>query len=412
MALQRLFVDFNAYFASVEQCLRPELRGRPVAIAAVAADSGCCIAASYEAKPYGVKTGTRVAEARALCPGIAIVQARHREYVEMHHQLVAAVERCLPVQAVLSIDEMVCELPGRYTRRSKALETAYLIKRTIAESVSPVMRCSIGIAPNTFLAKTASDMLKPDGLTVLDSDDLPHALYRLKLGDLCGIGKRMEARLHARGITTVRQLCALNRRQMRALWGSVEGERFYEQIRGTEMFHAEPDTPQRTLGHSHILEPQLRTLDGAHGVLHKLLQKACRRLRENRLYTGELYLSVRFGRDIRFRQSMQVFETRDYAELAAVLNQLWARRPPNAREPYKVGLTLLQLVEEHNHTPSLFDDPPSRRNAQLQAAMDQVNKHYGQRTLYYASSHDARQSDAAPMRISFNHIPDTQIEED
>ena len=106
LPLRALYVDFNSYFASVEQQLRPELRGRPVGVLPVLAETTCCIAASYEAKAFGVKTGTPVYEARKRCPGIVLLEARPPLYVEMHHRLVATVESCTPVGRVLSIDEM------------------------------------------------------------------------------------------------------------------------------------------------------------------------------------------------------------------------------------------------------------------------------------------------------------------
>src|ERR1700683_2880633 len=101
-----LFLDLNSYFASVEQELRPELRDRPMAVVPLLADTTCCIAASYEAKQYGVRTGTQVGEAKRLCPGIVLVEARHELYVDYHHRVVEAVESCLPVTSVMSIDEM------------------------------------------------------------------------------------------------------------------------------------------------------------------------------------------------------------------------------------------------------------------------------------------------------------------
>jgi DNA polymerase-4 len=106
MSLRALYVDFNSYFASVEQQLRPELRGRPIGILPVLAETTCCIAASVEAKRFGVRTGTSVRDARKLCRGIVLVEARPAVYVEMHHKLVAAVESCLHVEQVRSIDEM------------------------------------------------------------------------------------------------------------------------------------------------------------------------------------------------------------------------------------------------------------------------------------------------------------------
>ena len=112
MALRALFVDFNSYFASVEQQERPELRARPMIVVPVMTDSTCCIAATYEAKHFGIKTGTKVSEARQRCPGLIVVEARPEIYVKYHHRLIEVVDSCLPVTQVRSIDEMSCNLPG------------------------------------------------------------------------------------------------------------------------------------------------------------------------------------------------------------------------------------------------------------------------------------------------------------
>ncbi len=165
--LNWLFVDLNSYFASVEQEIRPELRGRPVGIVPMMADTTVCIAASYEAKACGVKTGTVVADAKRMCPGLVLVEARHEIYVDYHHRIVEAVESCLPVTAVLSIDEMACRLMGRERPLLAAMELGRKVKARIRERVGPMLRSSVGLATNRYLAKVASDMEKPDGLVAL-----------------------------------------------------------------------------------------------------------------------------------------------------------------------------------------------------------------------------------------------------
>src|SRR6202046_4839849 len=177
--LRWLFLDLNSYFASVEQELRPELRDRPMAVVPLLADTTCCIAASYEAKKYGVRTGTQVGEAKRLCPGIVLVEARHELYVDYHHRIVEAVESCVPVTAVLSIDEMACRLMGRERPLLAAIDLARRVKDRIRERVGPMLRSSVGLATNRYLAKIASDMEKPDGLVALPLDILPRALRQL-----------------------------------------------------------------------------------------------------------------------------------------------------------------------------------------------------------------------------------------
>src|SRR5882762_9763212 len=195
-----LFLDLNAYFASVEQQVTPALRGKPVVVIPMRTDNTCCIAASYEAKAFGIKTGTRVGDAKKMCPGLLLVEATHSLYVRYHHAIVEAVSSCVPVAAVHSIDEMICQLTGSQREVTNAVALAQKIKQTLAARVGDYLLCSIGLGPNHFLSKVASDMQKPNGLTVLRPGDLPQSLYKLELTDLPGIGPRMEARLHRKRI--------------------------------------------------------------------------------------------------------------------------------------------------------------------------------------------------------------------
>jgi DNA polymerase-4 len=407
VALNHLFLDFNAFFASCEQHLRPELRGRPLGIVAVAAETGCCIAASYEAKIKGVKTGTLVRDARQLCPDILFVAARPAEYVRLHEELIKVIEEQMHIEAIHSIDELSCRLTGRWREPATARALALQIKTALRERVGPVLRCSIGLAPNIFLAKTASDMQKPDGLVVLDTPDLPEALHRLQLRDLCGIGRHLEERLHRAGITTVAQLTAASHRRLHAVWGSVEGERFWAKLRG-EDFTAEP-TRKSHIGHSHVLEPKFRNDSSSRAVLHRLLQKAAQRMRSMQFYARELAVSVDYLGADTWSAAAHLDATQDTVDLANALDTLWAQRPelPRGARPFLVAVTLTRLEHAADHTPSLFASAPARRAALLQAT-DALNKIYGNGAVYWAAAHEGRTS--APMRIAFNRIPNMELE--
>lgn len=406
MSLRSLVVDFNSYFASVEQEMDPSLRGQPVAVVPMLADSTCCIAASYEAKAYGIKTGTPVREARSRCPDLRLVVARHERYVEFHHRLVAAVESCLHVDEVMSIDEMACELPENWREPARAREIAHRIKTTIARAVGPRLRCSIGIAPNRFLAKTASDMQKPDGLVLLDQTDLPHRLHSLALRDLCGIGKRMEMRLHRAGILTVAQLCAASREDLRRIWGGIEGERFYDQLHGQVVYT--PPTRHTTIGHSHVLPPAERDPERARAVLHRLLQKAAMRLRKMNYYAGSLHLSLKYPGGGRWSSDLRFQETQDTIHLVRVLNHLWDSRPRPQDKILAVGVTLFHLCEATNTTPCLFEQ--AERRDRLGHLVDEINRRFGKNSVFLGGSMEALH--AAPMRIAFHHIPDLDTESD
>lgn len=392
-----LFLDLNSYFASCEQQVNPSLRGKPVAVVPFLVDTTCCIAASYEAKAFGVKTGASVADAKKLCPGIVLVESRPELYVSCHHQIVAAVESCTPVSEVLSIDEMACEMTGSQTMLPNALALAARIKKTIQTRVGERLRSSIGLAPNLFLAKLASDMQKPDGLTVLLKDDLPGSLFRLKLRDLPGIGKNMERRLHQNSIRTVEALCRCPKARMRALWGGIQGERFYSWLRGEEP--ALPKTQRGSLGHQHVLEPKLRSREGAYCVAQKLLAKAAARLRKEGFFAKTLALHLRFlrqGSD--WENKCKLEETQDTRLLLDALEGLWKSAPRNA--PLQVGVTLSGLVPAGKHQLSLFHDP--KRDA-LTRTVDLINLKYGAGSAYFASIHDYKK--AAPTRIPFHRVP-------
>lgn len=407
MSLNALYVDFNSYFASVEQELQPALRGRPVGVLPVQAETTCCIAASVEAKQHGVETGTSVRDARRLCPDIVLVQARPEIYIDMHHRLVAAVESCTHVERTPSIDEMVCRLNGTERQVEQALALAARIKRAIAQRVGQHMRCSIGIAPNIFLAKLASDMQKPDGCVVIRQEELPERLYGLQLRELCGVGRKMEQRLLRHGLRDVRDLCQASRVQLRNAWGNIEGERMYDRLRGADI----PDPPSRrsSVGHSHVLPPELRTTEAAYAVLHRLLQKAAMRLRSYDLLAGTLSIKVKFGNAPDWENRLRFAASDDTLQFIHCLDRLWQDLPRRkAAIPSAVGLTLGALQEPARLAPSLFaaDQQPDNLNA----VIDALNLRYGKNTLYFGGAHAALGS--APMRIAFTHIPDARVESD
>jgi DNA polymerase-4 len=413
--LTALFVDCDSYFASVEQHLDPKLRGRPVGVAPVMAETSCCIAASYEAKAFGVKTGTRISDARILCPGIAIVESKPPEYIRYHHQIIEAVESCIHVEAVLSIDEMWAWLPLNLREPATVEAIGRRIKGAVARDVSPVIKVSVGVGPNRFLAKMASKMRKPDGLFVIKHRDLPHILHELKLRDLTGIGKSTETRLHAAGIHTVEALCAAPKSMLHGVWGSVTGDRLWHLLRGEEI--PEVISARKSIGHSHVLPPDSRHPDRAWPVLCKLLHKACERLRSHGLLTGSLTLQLAFLRGPSWAPKQRIEETDSTLVLMRVLDRLWRDRPEPGCRILQVGVVLTRLCEHDNYTPSLFQteaDTTSsfdhEKHKRLDATLDKLRARYGRKVVYYGGVQEGR--DEAPMRISFTHVPDMDVETD
>jgi DNA polymerase-4 len=396
-----LYLDLNSYFASVEQQLCPELRGRPVAVVPVEAETACCIAASYEAKRYGVVTGTDVHVARRLCPEIVFVPARHEHYAAFHHRIIAAVNRIVPVERVLSIDELAARLMGSECRPDRALELARNIKDALRCEVGECLQSSIGLASNLLLAKIASDMQKPDGLTLLDTGDLSVCLELLALRDIPGIGPRMELRLHQQGITTVKAMLALTAKQMRAIWGSIIGERYWYWLHGYDF--DDSTSLQSSIGHQHVLPPKLRTHELAGAVARKLLIRAAARLRRGHLWARGLsvYLSFTPGREKKLWEChTRIFESQDTFTLLEVFDRMWADAPHG--KPNFVGVELYDLVPEAQHTEAMLPEEAPRRR--LACAMDTLQERFGPRALYLAGMEGVW--DAAPAQIAFSSIPD------
>lgn len=405
MALRFLFIDFNSYFASVEQQVDKSLRGKPVAVVPVEAETTSCIAASYEAKKFGVKTGTLVRDARLLCPEIIFRPARPPLYVEFHHTLIRIVEKCIPVFSVKSIDEMACELTGRQTQKENAVAIALNIKQTIAAQAGDYLRCSIGIAPNIFLAKTASDMQKPDGLIVIEDQDLPEKILSLELQDFSGIGKRMLKRLYQHGIYSTHDLWNAEKTLLRKVWGGIEGDRMYEKLRGIEP--ALPLSKHTTIGHSHVLSPEFRTPEGVKVIANRMLQKAAMRLRKMEYRTASLSLSVQYLNKKSWSDDIRFSDTADTLHLTSALKKLIAKIPFADTTPLKVSVAFTHLLMEKAQTRSLFEDDD--QESQFNRVIDEVNLKYGKNALYFADAHEGMES--SPARIAFNHIPNIALED-
>jgi DNA polymerase-4 len=391
--LRYLFLDLNAYFASVEQQERPELRGKPIVVGAVEVDTSFCIAASYEAKRYGIKTGTQIGEAKRLCPDLTVVHARPQVYVGYHRRVIDVVETVLPVNKVCSIDEMRCRLIGDEREPANAINLAKRIKSQIRKHVGEVMQCSIGIAPNAFLAKIGTELQKPDGLVVLEASDLPAKLYSLGLTDFTGINKRMQARLNAHGIFDSTQLCSATKEELALAFGSITGERWWYLLRGWDLQVDESN--RKSLGHSHVLPPDLRTDQGCREVLLRLLQKASARLRSNELWTAAMTISVSG-----FKKSWTVLiklpPTQDTVTLNEFFLKAWESR--DFENPRSVSVTFTELRAAEAVTPSLFED--TRQRSQLNHAVDEINQKFGKHSVFLAGMEKVR--DAASEKIAFN----------
>ncbi len=414
--LRWLYVDFNSYFASVEQQLDPRLRGKPVIVIPVETDSTCAIAASYEAKAFGIKTGTPVYEAKKICPGVICVLGRHEHYVEFHNRILDEIDNHIPVTKVCSIDEMACQLMNNERSVGRISAIAQSIKTGLAKNVGEYVRCSIGVAPSKYLAKVATDLKKPDGFTIVQTSELPDRLLSLKLRDLPGIGHNIEQRINRAGIYDMRGLYNLQPKHMRAIWGSLWGEKMWYYLRGYDL--PDEETNRSSVGHSHVLSPDLRPPAEAYQVARRLVMKASARLRRMEYYAGAFVVSVRLENGPRVGLEARCQPSQDSFTFLQLLDELWQEivRETKTARIKKVNVTLHALTagKDLQVQPDLFDTmkKPAETKQRMRCdkiskAMDALNQKFGKDTVLLGMTASRSQAFTG-TKVAFTRIPDME----
>ncbi|MBC7420669.1 MAG: hypothetical protein H7328_08070 [Bdellovibrio sp.] len=405
--LKWLLFDLNSFFASCEQQEDPSLRGKPVAVVPMLTDSTSVIAASIQAKIFGIKTGTRVGDAKKMCPGLILRSGNHRIYTQYHHKILAAVEEILPIKKVLSIDEVACELIGRERILENATVIAQRMKDHVRKVVGSEIKSSVGIGPNILIAKMASDMQKPDGLIIIPKDLIRTKMGHLPIEAIPGVGRQMKIKLNAKGYKIVSDLMNVPEHELRKHWGSIWGLRVAKELQGEDMMFRE-SSPQNSFSHEHVLPPEYRTLEKSFQIMIKLLLKAATRARREKLKAGGLGMSIRFTDRSRFENEISFLETDDTQFFMAQLRKLWQPLFASAAQerPMKVGIVLTDLTDGPDQL-SFFDSPKA---AQRNEAMDIINDRFGANTLFIASTKEVLNT--AKTRISFSHVPSLNDEFD
>lgn len=406
--LNWLYLDINSYFATIEQQVNPDLRNKLVAVVPLMSDSTCAIAASHEAKLKGIKTGTRIYEAKRLCPELICVQANHALYVEYHNKIFAEVDKYLKVDHIFSIDEAACLLTGKYCEPEEAISIAKIIKEKIRQNVGDYITCSIGIASNRYLAKIASNMQKPDGLTVIQPHELPERLYQLKLNALPGIGSKTQIKIIKNGISSVEELCSLDSKRLRNVWGSVWGEKIWYLIRGADLPLEE--TKSSSIGHSQVLGPEAQAIEVARNILITQTLKAATRLRAKNLFSNAVSLEIvlKSGKVLKDRAKVSLScDNNTFLESAL---SIWDKliKAAKVKSIKKLSITLGGLQEETSQMS--FDDvynQGKQRKQQLSKMIDRLNKQFGNNTVTIGTS--PNQYKAKPV-VAFGYIPDTKNE--
>jgi DNA polymerase-4 len=359
---RRLFIDFDSFYASIEQQDNPEYLGKPVIVVPVVSDYTCAIAASYQAKRLGVKTGTRVKTAKEKIPGLFVCGARPKRYVEVHNQIIEILSQHFKKVQILSIDEMACEIDEEDDFNCEMI--AALLKLDFQEKLGEYITCSIGVAKNVFLSKVAADMDKPNGFTAL-GQKAQEQLETLGLTDLPGIAEKMEARLNKSRIKTVEDLFNTEELKLKKAWGSVIGARWFHMIRGSLQcdYGLSNNEIPKSFGHTHVLPPDKRDDAGSFEVFEALLYKALERLNKHRIGAKRvsIYLSWRNTETKRRGTYKKVspiaIASSDYTYWSIIARELWKQLPELDLKdiPLIVGIRFTRTVKQEDMNLQLFD---------------------------------------------------------
>ncbi|MGO1542042.1 MAG: DNA polymerase IV [Luteimonas sp.] len=348
-----LHIDMDAFYASVEQRDDPSLRGRPVVVAWGGARS-VVVAASYEARPSGVRSAMPAARARRLCPDAIFVPPDFTRYKAVSQQVRQVFDEYTDLVEPLSLDEAYLDVTAPKIASPSATASAQMIRARIREETG--LTASAGVAPNKFLAKIASDWNKPDGLFVVPPARVEAFLTPLPVAKIPGVGKVMQGRLEGLGVRTVGELRAEERELLRAHFGSF-GERLYERARGIDERPVQPHQPVQSISSEDTFETDL-PLEKLEEVIRALAEKTWTATRKTRRVGRTVVLKLKTDRfRILTRSHTPEIPPASAAELAAIALALRDRVDLPLHTRYRlagVGLSGFREREEVPAQPALF----------------------------------------------------------
>jgi DNA polymerase IV len=377
-----LLVDMNAFFASVEQQCNPLLRGKPTLVGGACGKRSVVAAASYEARPFGIRSGMSMFEALKLCPDAIVVEGNPHKYVDVAHKVFRICENYTDAMEIYSIDECFLDVTDTCERFGGPWEIARAIKRRIRADLR--LTCSVGIAPNKMLAKLAADMQKPDGLVEIKRDEVKELLENLPVEELHGIGGRMREHLAKMGIFTGGDLGRAPVAELKRRFG-ISGDVFHQMGTGTYFspiipHHSRPDA--KSMGHSYTLERNTRDINLIHRHLLRLSEMVGRRLREDGYCGRTITLTLRYANMHTFCRQRSIIDSLDdgYDIYLAALPILRRQLAKDKRAVRLVGISISNLMRSRQL--DLFANPHKR---EVLSVVDAVNDRYGEFTLKRAS---------------------------
>ena len=366
----------DAFYASVEVLDDPALQGRPVIVGGTPEGRGVVSAASYAARKFGVHSAMSAIRARQLCPDGVFLPGRMERYAEISAQVFALFEEVTPLVEPLSIDEAFLDVTGCRRLFGSPERIGRAIKERIAREVGLV--ASVGVAPNKFLAKLASDLEKPDGFVIISSQDAPARLAELPVQKLWGVGQVFQGELNAFGIRKVKDLLAVPLPLLVKQFG--DRVRYLQELAvGRDDREVVPGSRARSIGNEITFSEDIGDPDHLLGVLNHLTDKVSGRLRRQGFETRTLTLKYRFPDFTTHTRAASLSEGTDSGTLLRSLaRNLFLDNPGRSGRPLRlIGITASNLSNGSVHQPELFPEPCKVRDSNIDRILDQVHGRFG-----------------------------------
>jgi len=374
-----LHVDMDAFFAAIEQLDDPALRGKPVLVGSDA-PRGVVATASYEARPYGCHSAQPMAMAKRQCPDAIVVPSRGWRYREISENILAILDELTPLVEPLSIDEAFLDLTGSERLMGPPVDVARQLQRRIHDQLH--LTASIGLAPNKFLAKLASDLNKPNGLTVIRPEDVDRVLDPLSLSKLWGLGPAAVEKFERFGIRHIADLRAMSTECLGQVFGEV-GHHYRRLALGVDDRPVTPDSRTKSIGQEQTFGVDLPDPDGIRDVMLAQTEQVGWRLRKNRLAARSVVVKIRYGDYETITRSTTLPQatdtTEDLWQMAHRLFDKWAKS--SFRPVRLIGVTAQNLTERHEPQLELFPNAQQKRQRQIDEVMDRIKHRFGKASI-------------------------------
>ena len=369
-----LHADLDAFFASVEQRDDPRLRGRPVIVG-----GGVVLAASYEAKAYGIRTAMGGRQARRLCPDAIVVRPRMSAYSEASKAVFAVFEDTTPLVEGLSIDEAFLDVRGLERLAGEPSDIAVRLRRRVLDEVG--LPITVGIARTKFLAKVASAVAKPDGLLLVPPEGELEFLHPLPVERLWGVGRVTAEKLHSRGLRTVGQVARLEEELLVQLLGRASGRHLHALAHNRDPRRVQTGRRRGSIGSQRALGRRATSWEVIDSSIIAIVDRTTRRLRTGRRLCRTVVLRLRFDDFTRATRSLTLPRLTDQSQtiLDAARSLLTTAKPLIERRGITlVGLSLTNLQSADRVQLSLTDD---WRPEALDAALDAIRDRHGSKAI-------------------------------